>query len=104
MPHKGFSLDKMRFCFFSGAECNRSAMEIVRKVAAEGDALTAASINREGLEMGKAEAQENFRRQAKIFIEGEIDFIICEGGEPITFVHSRFDPMSKYRESHALSC
>ena len=86
---------QMRVCFFSGAECNRSAMEIVRKVAAEGDALTAASINREGLEMGKAEAQENFRRQAKIFIEGEIDFIICEGGEPITFVHSRFDPMSK---------
>ena len=53
-------------------------MEIVRKVAAEGDALTAASINREGLVIGKAEAQENFRRQAKVFVEGEIDFIICE--------------------------
>ena len=53
-------------------------MEIVRKVAAEGDALTAASINRESLEVGKAEAQENFRRQAKVFVEGHIDFIICE--------------------------
>ena len=72
------NISRNLFCFFSGAECNRAAMEIVRKVAAEGDALTAASLNREGLEMGKTEAQENFRRQAKIFIEGEIDFIICE--------------------------
>ena len=88
---KGFSLDKMRFCFFSGAACNRSAMEIVRKVAAEGDALTAASLNREGLEMGKTEAQENFRRQAKIFIEGEIDFIICEVSElMISMISSSF--------------
>ena len=53
-------------------------MEIVRRVANEGDALIAASINREGLEMGKAEAQDNFRRQAEVFVEGDIDFIICE--------------------------
>ena len=53
-------------------------MAKVTRVAAEGGALIAASINREGLEMGKAEAQDNFRRQAEVFVEGDIDFIICE--------------------------
>ena len=65
---------------YTSEEINQAGVELVKKVAAEGDALTAGSISRSwGYgKKGKAEVQEEFRKQAKIFVENNIDFIICE--------------------------
>ena len=53
----------------------------LREVAAEGDALTGGGLARgpsyaNGL--GKAAVQEEFRKQARVFAEGGLDFFICE--------------------------
>ena len=56
-------------------------MELVKKVAAEGDALTAGSLSRGSAYingLGKAKVKEEFRQQAKILVESKMDFIICE--------------------------
>ena len=70
-----------RGCKNTGTEINNAGVELVRKVAAEGDALTAGSLSRgsayiQGL--GKAKVKEEFRKQAKILVASKMDFIILE--------------------------
>ena len=88
----------------TGAEINDAGVRLVKQVAAEGDALTGGGIartgalyrdasnmkisdisgekltcttfNRKGRD--KAKVQQEFRKQAKIFVDGGMDFIICE--------------------------
>ena len=65
----------------TGAEINEAGMRLVKEVAAEGDALTGGGLARgpsyaNGL--GKAAVQEEFRKQARVFAEGGLDFFICE--------------------------
>ena len=65
---------------YTSEEVNRAGVELVKKVAGEGNALTAGSISRSwGYgQKSKAVVQEEFRKQAKIFVENDMDLIICE--------------------------
>ena len=65
----------------TGAEINEAGMRLVKRVAAEGDALTGGGIARGpsyANGVAKAAVQEEFRKQARIFAEGGLDFLICE--------------------------
>ena len=70
----------------TGAEINEAGMKLVKKVAEEGDALTGGGIARGPSYMNgvaKAAVQEEFRKQAKVFAEGGLDFLICEANKHI---------------------
>ena len=65
---------------YTSEEVNQAGVKLVKKVAAEGNALIAGSISRSwGYgSKGKDVVQEEFRKQAKIFAENNMHFIICE--------------------------
>jgi len=71
---------------FTGAEINRRASELAKQVAAEGDALTLGGICQCPTYLsgaGKDKVQEEFRKQIKVFIDTDLDFLLCEYFEHI---------------------
>ena len=65
----------------TGAEINEAGMRLVKRVAAEGDALTGGGLARGpsyANGVAKAAVKEEFRKQARVFAEGGLDFFICE--------------------------
>jgi len=67
-------------------QINRAAARIARDVAAEGGALTLGGICQCPSylsEMNKNEVMAEFRKQVKVFIEEELDFLLCEYFEHI---------------------
>ena len=66
---------------FTGADINRRASEIAKQVAAEGDALTLGGICQcptylSGV--GKDKVQAEFRKQIQVFVDTDLDFLLCE--------------------------
>jgi betaine-homocysteine S-methyltransferase len=54
-----------------------------KQVAAEGDALTSGSITQCPSYLngaGKEKVQAEFRKQVKVLVEADLDFLICEVG------------------------
>lgn len=71
---------------FTGAEINRRAAELAKQVAAEGDALTLGGICQCPSYLsgaGKAKVQEEFRKQIQVFVDTDLDFLLCEYFEHI---------------------
>jgi len=71
---------------FTGADINRRASEIAKQVAAEGDALTLGGICQcptylSGV--GKDKVQAEFRKQIQVFVDTDLDFLLCEYFEHI---------------------
>jgi len=65
----------------SGRNVNSAACEIAREVANEGDALVAGGVSQTPNYLsgsGKEAVQEQFRRQATVFVENKVDFLIAE--------------------------
>lgn len=65
----------------SGAKINDAACKIAREVANEGDALVAGGISQTPTYLttqDKAQVQEVFRKQMKVFVENNVDFMIAE--------------------------
>merc|ERR1711970_909346 len=71
---------------FTGADINRRASELAKQVAAEGDALTLGGICQcptylSGV--GKEKVQEEFKKQIQVFVDADLDFLLCEYFEHI---------------------
>lgn len=67
-----------------GAKINDAACKIAREVANEGDALVAGGISQTPTYLttqDKAQVQEVFRKQMKVFVENNVDFMIAEVSE-----------------------
>jgi len=65
---------------------NKSATEIAKKVAAEGSALTLGSLSQTPSYLaGKPKhlVQEEFRKQVRVFVEADLDFVLAEYFEHI---------------------
>jgi len=65
---------------------NREAAKLARDVAAEGGALTLGGLSQCPSYLtgkGKASVQEEFRKQVKVFVEENLDFLLCEYFEHI---------------------
>lgn len=65
---------------------NRASSKLAREVAAEGDALTLGGISQcpsylSG--MSKDDVKAEYRKQIKVFVEEEMDFLLCEYFEHI---------------------
>ena len=59
----------------------RASSKLAREVAAEGDALTLGGISQcpsylSG--MSKDDVKAEYRKQIKVFVEEEMDFLLCE--------------------------
>jgi betaine-homocysteine S-methyltransferase len=66
---------------YTGYAINKRAAELAKQVAAEGDALTLGGVSQCPTYLsgaGKAEVQEEFRKQIKVFVESDLDFLLCE--------------------------
>ena len=66
---------------FTGADINRRASELAKQVAAENGALTLGGICQcptylSGV--GKQKVQEEFRKQIQVFVDTDLDFLLCE--------------------------
>ena len=66
---------------FTGRDINLRASEIAKQVAAEGDALTLGGICQcptylSGI--GKEKVQAEFQKQIQVFVESDLDFLLCE--------------------------
>lgn len=71
---------------FSGANINRAACDLAKEVAATGDALVAGGICQTPSYLsgkGKQAVQEEFRKQVQVFVDNDLDFLICEYYEHI---------------------
>jgi len=71
---------------YTGYAINKRAAELAKQVAAEGDALTLGGVSQCPTYLsgaGKAEVQEEFRKQIKVFVESDLDFLLCEYFEHI---------------------
>jgi len=71
---------------FTGADINRRASELAKQVAAENGALTLGGICQcptylSGV--GKEKVQEEFRKQIQVFVDTDLDFLLCEYFEHI---------------------
>jgi len=71
---------------FTGADINKKASELAKQVAGEGDALTLGGICQcptylSGV--GKESVQEEFRKQIQVFVDADLDFLLCEYFEHI---------------------
>jgi len=71
---------------FTGADINRRASELAKQVAAENGALTLGGICQcptylSGV--GKQKVQEEFRKQIQVFVDTDLDFLLCEYFEHI---------------------
>ena len=66
---------------YGGKEINMKAAELAKKVAAEGDALVLGGICQCPSylsDVGKEKVQEEFRKQINVFVEADLDFLLCE--------------------------
>jgi betaine-homocysteine S-methyltransferase len=66
---------------YTGAGINKAACDLCKEVAAEGDALTLGGLSQTPTYLsgkGKAATQEEFRKQAKVFVDNNLDFLLCE--------------------------
>merc|ERR1711942_424091 len=71
---------------FTGRDINLRASELAKQVAAEGNALTLGGICQcptylSGV--GKEKVQEEFRKQIQVFVDTDLDFLLCEYFEHI---------------------
>ena len=71
---------------FTGKDINKKASELAKQVAAEGDALTLGGICQcpsylSGI--GKEAVQQEFKKQIQVFVETDLDFLLCEYFEHI---------------------
>jgi len=70
----------------TGKAINMKAAELAKQVAAEGDALTLGGVSQCPTYLngaGKAEVQAEFRKQIQVFVEADLDFLLCEYFEHI---------------------
>lgn len=66
---------------YTGQAINEAACSIAKEVASEGDALVAGGICQTPSYLsgkGKTAVQQEFRKQVEVFVENDLDFIICE--------------------------
>ena len=66
---------------YSGRGINLRASELAKKVAKEGGALTLGGICQCPTylsNVGKEAVQEEFRKQIQVFVEADLDFLMCE--------------------------
>ncbi|XP_076333421.1 betaine--homocysteine S-methyltransferase 1-like isoform X1 [Tachypleus tridentatus] len=66
---------------FTGHEINNEACKLAREVAGEGDCFVAGGFSQHpNYQPGtnKEKVQEVFRKQVDVFVENEVDFLICE--------------------------
>ena len=66
---------------FTGRDINLRASEIAKQVAAEGDALTLGGICQCPTYLsgaGKAKVQAEFEKQIQVFVDADLDFLLCE--------------------------
>ncbi|XP_064474708.1 betaine--homocysteine S-methyltransferase 1-like isoform X2 [Ornithodoros turicata] len=66
---------------FTGEDINVAACKIAKEVASEGTALVAGGVSQTPAFLSgrsKAQVQEEFRKQVRVFIENQLDFLVCE--------------------------
>lgn len=71
---------------FTGRDINLKASEIAKQVAAEGDALTLGGICQCPTYLsgaGKEKVQAEFEKQIQVFVDTDLDFLLCEYFEHI---------------------
>merc|ERR1711976_168283 len=71
---------------YTGSGINKAACDLAKEVAAEGDAVTLGGLCQTPSYLsgkGKAAVQEEFRKQAQVFSENGLDFMLCEYFEHI---------------------
>uniref|UniRef100_T1JFQ0 Hcy-binding domain-containing protein n=1 Tax=Strigamia maritima TaxID=126957 RepID=T1JFQ0_STRMM len=71
----------MAYNKYTGSAINEAACQIVKRVAAEGDALTLGGLSQtpsylSGL--GKEAVQAEFKKQVQVFVKHDLDFVLCE--------------------------
>ena len=75
-----YSCVKLCACV-QGEAINDAACSIAKEVASEGDALVAGGICQTPSYLsgrGKTAVQHEFRKQVQVFVDNQLDFIICE--------------------------
>lgn len=71
---------------YTGKDINKAACELAREVADEGNALVAGGISQTPSYLSgkpKDEVQSEFRKQIQVFLDNNVDFLICEYFEHI---------------------
>lgn len=66
---------------FTGASINKAACDLAKQVAGEGGALTLGGFSQTPTYLsgkGKNAVQAEFRKQAKVFVDNGMDFLLCE--------------------------
>ena len=66
---------------FTGRDINLRASELAKQVAAEGDALTLGGICQCPTYLsgaGKEKVQAEFKKQIQVFVDADLDFLLCE--------------------------
>ena len=66
---------------FTGRDINMEASKLAKQVAAEGDALTLGGICQCPTYLsgaGKAKVQAEFEKQIQVFVDADLDFLLCE--------------------------
>lgn len=66
---------------YTGKAINKRAAELAKQVAAEGDALVLGGISQCPTYLtgaGKEVVQAEFRKQIEVFVEADLDFLLCE--------------------------
>ena len=76
---------------FTGSDINRKASELAKQVAGEGGALTLGGVCQcptylSGV--GKEKVQEEFRKQIQVFVDADLDFLLCEVHGVLPYHHS----------------
>ena len=67
--------------FWQGAGINQAACDLAKGVADEGDALVAGGVSQTPTYlsgMGKDAVQDIFRKQIQVFVDTDLDFLLCE--------------------------
>ena len=78
-----------------GQAINQSACSIAKEVASEGDALVAGGICQTPSYLsgkGKAAVQQEFQKQVEVFVQNDLDFIICEVIHLVICLFTSFHP------------
>ena len=66
---------------FTGRDINLRASELAKQVAAEGNALTLGGICQCPTYLsgaGKEKVQAEFEKQIQVFVDSDLDFLLCE--------------------------
>ncbi len=69
------------FISLQGKKINQAACDLAKEVAAEGGASTLGGISQTPSYLsgkGKAAVQEEFRKQIQVFLDNDLDFLLCE--------------------------